>query len=594
LLSPDEQQPVANSQIAVCFDGRLDNREELASKLSGLFTADLANVSDAALVLASYRRFGGNFAAELNGDYALALFDVTNRVLFLARDVMGTRPLYYCEAGQTFVVASEIKAILAHPQVGARPDDDALADRVAGGNPQELRLTCFRDVRRVLPGHTMCISQNAIREYRHWDFDITRQIRCKSIAEYSDDLRVLFEQAVRRRLRSPSMAAVLVSGGIDSSAILSVSTKLKRAGAPVSAVTGVSNTFPDGSPADEKQYLADLEQSCGAQIQRLPFDRFHYVDDEQWLRNVEVPQLFWDAEVARIAAARQLGCASVLDGFCGDQVLSSDAHLYDLIRGFHWLAARRSYLSLSESIAETPRAVLRNALLRRFLREATPDLMMRVIRYYSSLRFSDRRPAWYSQQFRQLAYKRSQQQQRLHRRSASTHASWLYRTLLSAYVVGTLEEWNKFAAVYGLERAYPFLDRDLVQFVMALPGDIVNWRGVYKGLFREAMRGTLPESIRRRFTKADFTSLNNGAASDHQRFAEYLDPATSMAVQLGYLNPAVVGAAFAKQQSRLTDTSRHPAVAINGVIALELWLRAFFGNVRSTESASTAVAGGAR
>src|SRR5204862_4119997 len=96
--------------------------------------------------LAVYRRFGESFAGRLNGDFALVVWDETARQLVLARDVMGIRPLYCWTSDNTFIAASQIKSLLAHPGVPRAPDEDGLADAVLFGNPNELRLTCFKDV----------------------------------------------------------------------------------------------------------------------------------------------------------------------------------------------------------------------------------------------------------------------------------------------------------------------------------------------------------------------------------------------------------------------------------------------------------------
>src|SRR5258706_12143969 len=118
-----EHQPlVSPSGIAVAVDGRLDNRQDIIDACDGYIPPPENGRSDAALVLAAYERFGEAFAVHLNGDFALAVFDSAARRLLLARDRMGSRTLYYCPLPRTVLFASEIKALLAHPAVAARPD----------------------------------------------------------------------------------------------------------------------------------------------------------------------------------------------------------------------------------------------------------------------------------------------------------------------------------------------------------------------------------------------------------------------------------------------------------------------------------------
>ena len=224
--------------MAICFDGRLDNRDELREKLPPGQLRDEAATPDAALALAAYLHFGESFPRELKGDFAIAIFDGTQQKLVLARDVMGIRPLHYCKTGNTFLAASEIKAILAYPGFEARPDDDGLADLLLEGDWYERHITCFKNVFRVVPGHLIVVTAKEERVVQYFDFDPTRQLRLSSIGEYAEALRALFQQAVQRRLRSSHPVGVLVSGGLDSSAILCQATLLKKAGEPVQDCVG--------------------------------------------------------------------------------------------------------------------------------------------------------------------------------------------------------------------------------------------------------------------------------------------------------------------------------------------------------------------
>ena len=119
---------------------------------------DGANASDAAITLASYRQFGDSFPRELKGDFAIAIFDGTQQKLLLARDVMGVRTSALLQDRRAFLAASEIKAILAYPGFEARPDDDGLADFLLEGDWYERRLTCFKDVFRLVPGHMLVVT----------------------------------------------------------------------------------------------------------------------------------------------------------------------------------------------------------------------------------------------------------------------------------------------------------------------------------------------------------------------------------------------------------------------------------------------------
>jgi asparagine synthase (glutamine-hydrolysing) len=571
----NEVQPAGCPQgTAISFDGRLDNREELIRKLPGTSAQDLQSLSDAACVLGAYREFGESFAQHLRGDFAVALLDCAKQKLLLARDIMGICPLYHCQTQRTFLAASEIKSILAYPGFQTRPDDDALADLLLGGDPYERERTCFAGISRVLPGHTIVVTPEKVRSFQHWDFDTTRQIRCASIEEYAERLRALFEQAVRRRLRSSHPVAVLVSGGLDSSAILCQAELLKSADASVAPCVGFSMTFPQGTDADEQQFLNDIEAAHKISVRKLACTELRFVDDKTALWNSELPQLAWDARSEVLHVASQTGCRIVLDGYYGDQMLANAGYMVDLARSFSWRRLQREFAEWGRWMTEVHPRVLRQELRWILSRGLVPYRLVRVVRRRMGMT-EERSPAWYARPFRERAFQRYVNSQRSPRPFASHYAQTCFEFLMARPRLNTIEADNKTAANRALEKAYPFMDTDLVEFLLAIPGSVVHWKGIPKGLFRQAMKGTLPDSIRLRHWKGDFTALNNEAtANDYQKFLTYLGPACS-AVTIGYMDPVVLQREF---PNRMFDRNNSlPATQVTAAAALELWLRAFWG-----------------
>ena len=149
----------------------------------------------------------------------------------------------------------------------------------------------------------------------------------------------------------------------------------------------------------------------------------------------------------------------------------------------------------------------------------------------------------------------------------------------------TLEKFNKIASYYGLERAYPFADRDLIAFMMADPGEVVLWNGIYKGLFREAMHGILPDKIHMRYWKADFTQLDSDAtAALVSKGHEGNLGSDSLAVKHGYIDVAALPSAIADSRARLTGRANLPlSQQLTELFCFELWLEAFFAPDVSAE-----------
>jgi asparagine synthase (glutamine-hydrolysing) len=195
-----EGQPlVGRSGAMLVMDGRLDNRDELLGAL------ELPRVSsDAACVLAAYETWGERFAERLNGDFALAVFDPRQPRLLIARDAIGIRPLYYHKSERFFAFASEIEALLAHPEIPARPDGEGLADYLlAGSRPVDRQdITCFTGISAVVPAHLVVVTPEQSVARRYWDFDRGHALRLSSFGEYVDAFRERFAEAVRRRTRA--------------------------------------------------------------------------------------------------------------------------------------------------------------------------------------------------------------------------------------------------------------------------------------------------------------------------------------------------------------------------------------------------------
>src|SRR3972149_8709319 len=217
--SEKEIQPkVHPSGTVVVFDGRLDNREEILARLKG--SHDISPASrDRALILAAYRAVKERLPEWLVGDFSFALFDPHEPQLLLVRDVLGVRPLYYYRTADTFLFASEAKALLSHPQVSAQPEDDLLADFLLDRFHDQER-TFFKGISSLPPAHAALISPKGFKKWRYWDFDPNKRIRLGSYQVYAEAFREVFEKSVKRRLRSAYPVAVSVSGGLDSSSVL--------------------------------------------------------------------------------------------------------------------------------------------------------------------------------------------------------------------------------------------------------------------------------------------------------------------------------------------------------------------------------------
>lgn len=575
-----ERQPlVGRGGVMLIMDGRLDNRDELLPllRLPG-------SVSDATFALAAYEAWQDGFAERLNGDFALAVFDLSRQRLLLVRDSIGMRPLYYFRSDRLFAFASEIKALLAHPDIPLRPDAEGIADyMLTCSRPLDRQdITCFAGISALPPAHFAVSTVKQTVTRRYWDFDVDRPIRLRSFNEYVEAFRERFAEAVRRRIRSAYPVAVAVSGGLDSSSIFCQAERLRRSGATnCPAVAGISHPGAEGSDADESRYLADIERDYGVEIQRFaiePLIGLVQGADEQ-IRASEAPliEYMWgrSRELHQRAAAG--GARVLLTGDWGDQVLFSSTYLVDLFHQFRWREIRRHTREYSRWVGAAEARVL----TRRFPVDLARNDMPR--RLVSPLKWArrrllgvDRPKPWFSDAFLRRGLRFASRPATIGDGFHSAQARSIYLEARSKYHVHVMEWHNKIGALLGLDAAVPFLDRELLAFLMAIPGEVQNQNGVPRGLLREAMRGVLPESVRTRRGKADFSYIvNRGVAQDLSVISQTLS-SDSLGVGLGYVDAARLAPAVARWSADgFAGPDCENSWDLADLFGLEVWLHVF-------------------
>ncbi|MCM3880915.1 MAG: asparagine synthase-related protein [Vicinamibacterales bacterium] len=579
-----EHQPLAiehaGQSAMLVMDGRLDNRAELIGAL-GLH----ASLSDARLVLAAYEAFDEGFAERLSGDFALAIFDSRRQRLVLARDAIGVRPLYYFHSRSFCAFASEIKGLLAHPEITAHPDDEGVADfMLVGSRPLDHQdLTCFKGISSVVPAHLVIVTPERLTRRRYWDFDTHTALRLRSFDEYVDAFRERFAEAVKRRTRSRYPVAVSVSGGLDSSSIFCEAETLRRSGAvPVPGVRGISYVS-NRRETDEQHYLRDIEAQFGVSFDRFPIEPLIGLVDgaEAQITAIEAPfvDYMWGVTRELHTRAAATGARSMLSGHWGDQMLFSSAYLIDLLRrgavSTIWRHTREyaRYFG-SQEASRRRRLLLVDAVRYHVPRSIAPPLKWLRLQLLDRRRTKD----WFAAAFLKSALRHRYRLATFERAFHSAHAQAVYIEARSKYQVQCME-WNaKVGALHGLDLAYPFLDRDLIAFIMSIPGDVHAYNGVPRALLREGMRGVLPDSIRARTWKSDFSPfVNMGLSHDAAVILQTLTP-DCLGVRFGYLDAERLAPELARLAAGLNAADCVNSWNLGDTYGLEMWLRVFWKN----------------
>lgn len=551
--------------VVVAFDGRLDDRK------------DFGETSDGEFVAASYRALGEKFIESLSGDFALAIYDLREKKLLLARDSLGARPLYVWESPQRFILASEIKAILAHPDVPRLPDPDGLAAILLGGRVLESRdLTCFKGIRTVLPSTIQRVTSDGVATRVYWDFDVESFPVISSFEEYAEGYREQLTRAVRRRLRSSSPVAVSVSGGLDSSAIFGLA---QQAGDPLPV--GVSYQGLRGTPADEEIYLSALERQTSARIRRVTLDPSldftSTLESQVWHVEAPMPDVNWSLLNRVYGEATVRGCKVLLTGHWGDQIQFTRGYHADLFRRGKWtkivrhLSEYKRWYGPGEADFFTNEAV--RMIARSFFRENWISALRRVQRWR---RRKQESRSWYSARLWDGAYESSAWDPHLKSSFRDYHSKFLYTEARSRYHVLGLEWDNKLGAAMGLDFRFPFLDRDLIQFLINVPGEYHSYEGIPRNLLRRAMRDVLPPEIALRKSKGDQTDYLNAVLSKEVALILERLGELSATTARGYLNSANLEREIRRIQR--IGSARESALAweIEYLLGLETWLRVFF------------------
>jgi asparagine synthase (glutamine-hydrolysing) len=508
-----ERQPLVarDGDLVLVADARIDNREELLNAL-GYEGHDSTAVTDADLILESYRKWGDECARRLIGDFALAVWDKPKRTLVLVRDHFGIKPLYFFHSpGRMFAFASEVSALLNLPEVSDEVDELQIARHLVAPVGRDLSATFYRDVRRVKPAHVMTIGDSGIDEREYWKLDPSRELTLSSEEEYAEALRETFTEAVRCRLRSPGPVASMLSGGIDSSSIASVAARLLRetGKGPLQTISAI---YPRAPESDEREYIQTVIDTYDVEPHYFEADGVSPIADIDWMNrnggganpggNLYLP---WN--LYRIA--REANCRVALDGYDGDTTLShGNTYLHELAMAGRWFKLARTVTPYARRLGESPSKVYWT-WIRRFAlsKETTLGSLARRIRgggAGANGRASG--PAWKSipsSDFARRAVAWMVPPPELARTEREDH----YRLLSRQVLIEGVTWMASCGPVAGVEPRYPFFDKRLVELCLSFPPDMKLRNGWARYGIRRAMEGILPPKIQWRFAK---TSVGPG------------------------------------------------------------------------------------
>jgi asparagine synthase (glutamine-hydrolysing) len=573
-----EELPLANARgdLVIAADARLDNRQELLATLA-MHGHQGQAVTDAALILAAYEKWGEDCPAHLLGDFAFAMWDRRAQSLFCARDPMGVRSLYYHYSPRAFAVASEIKALVCLPQVPRRLNEVRVADHLVPFF-EDPTITFYQDIVRLPAAHSLRVSRQGVRLRRYWSLDPARELRLRSAAEYAEAFCELFSEAVRCRLRSIAPVGAMLSGGLDSSAIVCVARQLLAEGGGDRLRT-FSAIFPSlegvDRKIDERTYIAAVLAGGGVEPHYVCADRLSPLVGRVWDGDEALPTPNLYLDWALFQAVHHQGTRVLLSGWDGDSTVSHGyEYLQELARTGRWQTLAAEALALTRRLSGRPHKSLRVMWQLAF----GPLLAEPWGRWWRRAKGRPHPEVEIIAPVHPAFAERIGLQQRLQAflgpRSTPARSAredhW--RALTSGLLVYGLEVLEQVAAAWAIELRYPFCDRRLLEFCLALPPEQKLQDGWDRAIMRRALAAMLPQQVRERTRKGNLSANFKRRLLDDAREtieAVIRDDAAAIG---RYVDVPAVRAAYQRYAAQPMQRQRD-ALAVFLVVTLALWLR---------------------
>ena len=574
-----ERQPFEDpaSGLVVMADARIDNRSEMIAALRCTSRATPAGSSawtDVDIVVAAFLAWGDDAAARLIGDFAIVTWDPQRRRLFAALDPMGMRSLAYRWDETRLFFATEVHQVLAAPGVPVRLFEPAIAAHLVSAY-EHYDWTPYEDVLRLAPGHALVVERGSLRLKRTWDVDPGARLGIRSEADHAEMFRTLFAQAVSARLRSRRGIGALLSGGVDSGSVASmVGTILRERGADPAGFRTYSWAFDELHEIDERHVSDQIVAHFG-------FTSVGVAADSRWPlcdhpahgtpRDGPFCSVYQALIEQALGQAHGDGVGLMLVGLRGDVLVGeSVTDTLGLLLNGRW---RAMALEL-QAYRRLRRTTLRSAVRRELLQPAASLLTAQLA--LAGLRRARRQrrrkpPPWVRTDFLARTGMAELADARTHAPPGLRGGARRRRyEAVFANLVASAMTWSeKLHAEAGLAMADPWSDRRLAEFVIAAPQWMVQQLHAPKRLAREAMRGVMPEAVRRSVAKIPPYPLYRRALED--RAAHVIEEVLRdpLAQTLGYIDADALRAHYAAVRSGARDDP-----GLWPVLTLELWLRA--------------------
>ena len=458
---------INGSKYVLVYNGELYNTEELRKSLleEGYF---FDSYSDTEVLLMSYIAWGVNCIKKFNGIFAFAIYDEEKERVFLARDQMGVKPLFYSINNKNIIFASEIKAILANPMVKTQIDREGITELFALGPAVVPGKAIYKNILEIAPANCLLISKENIKVWEYWK--VTLQENKETVEEAAEHVRLLLFDAIKRQLVGDVPICTFLSGGLDSSAISAIAAEEFRNRGKI------LNTYSIDYKDNEKYFKSSLFQPTSDKYWAFRMAEFIKSNHKNVVLNhKDLVLALKESTLARdlpgmadVDSSLLLFCKEIrknfvvsLSGECADEIFG----------GYPWYTNEEM---LNAKTFPWSRAV---GMRKSILNEKIKKFNIEECAEYEYLKTLKEVPHFENEDKKNYRMKE------------------MFYLNLKWFMVNLLNRKDRCSMYNSLEVRVPFADIRIVEYAFNLPAEIKLLHGREKGILRKALEGVLPEDV---------------------------------------------------------------------------------------------------
>ncbi len=539
--SIQEKQPFVKDGIAVVADVRLDRREELVNSLQLKGFKCSLHEPDINLLWKCYRVWGVNFPKFVYGEFAFAIWDSNIKQLVCGRDVLGSKPFYYKWDGKKLEFSSMLEGLVNNLH-SIKWDREYFVEYIANQGFVKTK-TPYQGILKLPAASVLVVRESHQEIKRYWDIKDIKDVKYSNKHEYAEHFKELFSQSVQDCMRSNFPVSVAMSGGLDSTSIFSVGCTLnpnltRKDFFPVSLV------FDKYPTDDERKYIKFVTEKYKIDPYEIPADELwsfkNFPYDAPVTAEPFVNIATFSVQNSMYLKAKEANAKVLLTGAGGDEVLSgSNSVIADYIWNLQWLKAIRNVKKLSE-IREEP-------------------FFNNMIKYGISPLFEQRKTSlnsWISSDIQAVMDEQKIERGRIARGKQEQQIINILTPLVDQFM----------AAPLGMEVRNPFLERKLIEFLIAIPMEQKLQGSIKKLILKDSMKGIVPQQVLNRIDKTShFNIIYKGIQNEW--------PEMSKGYRKGYLADLglVDQAGFMKDLNAWRQGNTNNVDYLWTIATLELW-----------------------